>query len=158
MDEELPELPDLPEEEPLGEDDRVQLQQDLDDVVALKAMLAPRGIKGVVHFCADCETDHYLTWDLLESNLSAVLREGSFPVHEPAFAPDPDEYVTLDYGRGYLDGYETVKDEEFSELAMRLVLQLRDRGWRTDEIKSMMAGMQLDVPGIDDPALEDGST
>jgi hypothetical protein len=107
--------PQEPFEEPLGDDERELLQQDLVDVETLKALLGPKDIKGVVFFCPDCDEDHYLAWDLLAGNLKEMLAVGESPVHEPAYEPNPDEYVSWDYARGYLDGYESFRDEEEQE-------------------------------------------
>lgn len=104
-----------PPMEPIDEDERQALQQDLIDVRVLKAVLGSRGIKGVVVYCPDCEDDHYLGWDLLAGNLQQILEEGEPPVHEPAWEPNPDEYVTWDYARGFLDGYETYPEEKSGE-------------------------------------------
>ena len=84
------------EEAPLDDEERDLLRQDLVDVRALREMLGGRGLKGAVFYCPDCEEDHYLTWDLLEGNLQQLLEDGESPVHEPAFDPDPDEYVSWD--------------------------------------------------------------
>jgi hypothetical protein len=136
-------------EDPEGRDDRIDederelLRQDLDDVEALKHLLAPRGLKGVIFYCPDCEEDHYLTWDLLRGNLSQLLEQGDSPVHEPAFDPDPDEYVTWDYARGFLDGYETLQDEEADEVAQRLTNELAERGWTRGDIRGLLGSVDL---------------
>jgi hypothetical protein len=113
---------------PLSEDERDALSQDLMDVDMLKDLLGPRGIKGAVFYCPDCDEDHYLAWDLLRGNLEELLNEGESPAHEPAFDPNPKEYVSWDYARGYLDGYETFESEEFAEIAGRLRDALAARG------------------------------
>lgn len=141
------------EEAPLGEDERDALQQDLVDVQVLKEVLGPKGIKGAVFYCPDCSEDHFLAWDLLAGNLQELLEEGESPVHEPAFDPNPSEYVSWDYARGFLDGYESYEQEELGDAAMRLVLELRDRGWKADEVKNLLATIGLQLPRG-----EDGST
>src|SRR5918999_1058625 len=139
----------LGDEEPLDEEEREALRQDLIDVQVLKEVLVPKGIKGTVFYCVDCEEDHYLTWDLLAGNLQEILEAGESPVHEPAFEPDPDEYVKWDYARGFLDGYESFEQEELGELSSRLVEQLRRRGWRMDEVKALLASAGLDLEALD---------
>ncbi|MGH3804158.1 MAG: DUF5319 family protein, partial [Pseudonocardiaceae bacterium] len=52
----------------------------------------------------DCKIPHYFAWDLLRSNLKQLLEAGRTRVHEPAFNPDPNEYVSWEYARGYADG------------------------------------------------------
>jgi hypothetical protein len=139
---------DFEEREELGAEEREALQQDLVDVETLKELLGPRGIKGAVFYCADCQEDHYLAWDLLSGNLQELLNEGESPIHEPAFDPDPDDYVSWDYARGFLDGYESVDEEEFGAVADRLVLELRDRGWSANNVMALFSriGMRLPLP------------
>jgi hypothetical protein len=96
---------------PIDAAERDALSQDLVDVRTLKAVLASRGIRGVVVFCPDCDDDHYLGWDLLAGNLQQILENGTTPVHEPAWEPNPDEYVSWDYARGFLDGYESYPED-----------------------------------------------
>ncbi|CAN5668051.1 hypothetical protein BH24ACT26_BH24ACT26_04070 [soil metagenome] len=137
------------DEEPLDEEERELLKQDLVDVHVLKELLGPKGIKGTEFYCPDCDEDHYLTWDLLAGNLEEILEAGESPVHEPAFEPDPDEYVKWDYARGFLDGYESFEQEELSDVSLRLVTELRDRGWRVDEVKALLAAAGLELPPLD---------
>jgi Family of unknown function (DUF5319) len=143
-----------PEDQPLDENERELLRQDLVDVVTLKELLGPKGLKGVLFYCADCEEDHYLAWDLLKGNLQELLEIGESPVHEPAFDPDPDEYVTWDYARGFLDGYETLQDEQGEALAERLAEALGERGWPANQIDELIRSMDLtpeDDAGRPDP-------
>lgn len=128
-----------PEEEPLGAEEREALRQDLLDVQVLKEVLGGKGIKGAVFFCPDCDEDHFLAWDLLAGNLQELLEAGESPVHEPAFDPDPNDYVSWDYARGFLDGYESFEAEELSEATSRLSRELLARGWELHEVKSLLA-------------------
>jgi hypothetical protein len=130
------------EEEPLDDDEREALRQDLEDVSVLKGLLGPRGIRGVVFYCPDCDEDHYLAWDLLAGNLKELLEAGESPVHEPAFEPDPDDYVSWDFARGFLDGYES-SGEEWDDTVNKLVLELRDRDWSPSDVKALLAGLEL---------------
>lgn len=130
------------EEEPLDPDEREALRQDLEDVRVLKGLLGPRGIRGVVFYCPDCDEDHYLAWDLLAGNLRELLEAGESPVHEPAFEPDPDDYVSWDFARGFLDGYES-SGEEWEDTVNKLVLELRDRDWSPSDVKALLAGLEL---------------
>jgi len=88
---------------PLAPDEREEVLSDLEDVEVFEALLAPRGAKGVVAHCADCDDAHYFSWDLLRANLRHLLDAGTTRVHEPAFAPDPAQYVSWDYARGFVD-------------------------------------------------------
>lgn len=134
------------EDEPLDEQERAALRQDLVDVEVLKQVLGDQGIKGTVFFCPDCDEDHYLTWDLLQGNLQELLDQGESPVHEPAFDPNPDDYVSWDYARGFLDGYESFQREDVDELGRRLSAELTLLGLSGDQITDLLARMGLAPP------------
>lgn len=89
---------------PLSPDEREDVLADLSDLEVYRALLEPRGVRGLVVDCEDCDEPHYFGWDLLHANLRHLLDEGRTRVHEPAYAPDPAEYVSWDYARGYADG------------------------------------------------------
>ena len=150
MDEQVPE-----EEQPLGDDEREALEQDLLDVQVLKEILGSKGIKGVVFYCPDCDEDHYLAWDLLAGNLKELLNAGESPVHEPAFNPDPDDYVSWDYARGFLDGYESFEQEELGDRVVDLVLELGRRGWEPAEVQGLLAAIGLQMPTQPPPSTSD---
>jgi Family of unknown function (DUF5319) len=137
------------EEEPLDAEEREALRQDLLDVQVLREVLGSKGIKGTVFYCPDCDEDHFLTWELLSGNLEELLQQGESPVHEPAFDPDPDEYVSWDYARGFLDGYESFEQEELGEVTDKLMVALHAQGWRADQVKALFAsaGLQAHNPG-----------
>lgn len=139
------------DEAPLDEDERVALQQDLIDVEVLKEVLRPKGIKGAVFYCSDCEEDHYLSWDLLAGNLKELLDAGESPVHEPAFDPDPDQYVSWDYARGFLDGYESFEQEELTDVTLRLAQELKERGWTGPEVVGVLDALGLELTSPEDP-------
>jgi hypothetical protein len=128
-------------------EEREALRQDLVDVEVLKEILGPKGIKGTVFYCPDCDEDHFLTWELLAGNLKELLEQGESPIHEPAFEPDPDDYVSWDYARGFLDGYEAFQGEELSLLAGRLSSELTGRGWSVSDVKELLAKLDLQLPG-----------
>ena len=88
---------------PLDPADREQVLTDLVDLEVFEALLAPKGLLGLTVDCGQCEDTHCVGWDLLRSNLRALLDAGTSRVHEPAFAPDPSRYVSWDYARGYAD-------------------------------------------------------
>jgi Family of unknown function (DUF5319) len=143
------------EEAPLDDEERDLLRQDLVDVRALREMLGSRGLKGAVFYCSDCEEDHYLTWDLLEGNLQQLLEDGESPVHEPAFDPDPDEYVSWDYARGFLDGYESYEEEESSTLAVPLAAELLAAGWRREQVRALFKRAGVRLPARSEPESAD---
>ena len=168
------------ESEEIDAEEREALQQDLVDVNTLKSVLASRGIKGVVVYCPDCEDDHFLGWDLLADNLRQILESGEPPVHEPAWEPDPDEYVTWDYALGFLDGYEAVSEDRTGEDScawcgsrlpeggyvwsfcptcgrhlgpVNLAIELRKLGWADSRIGELLERSGFERPAFDpDPA------
>ena len=90
-------------EEPLSPGEREDVLDDLGDVEVFQALLAPRGVRGLVVECEDCREPHYFCWDLLRGNLRHLLDHGRTRMHEPAFSPDPTDYVSWDYARGFTD-------------------------------------------------------
>lgn len=88
----------------LEEDERRELLSDLSELAVYQALLQPRGLRGIVVDCADCEQPHYHEWDLLRASLEQLLADGRMRPHEPAYDPDPVQYVTWEYCRGYADG------------------------------------------------------
>ncbi len=88
---------------PLGDDERAELLADLTDLAVYQALLEPRGVRGIVVDCGDCQEPHYHDWELLRSSLEQLLQNGSMRPHEPAFSPEPGEYVTWEYCRGFAD-------------------------------------------------------
>jgi hypothetical protein len=103
-DEELP-------DEPLSDDDRRDLLEDMADLDAFQAVLEPRGVRGLVVDCDDCQEPHYFAWELLRGNLRSLLDAGAPHIHEPAYRPDPADYVSWDYARGFVDGVLTADEE-----------------------------------------------
>jgi predicted RNA-binding Zn-ribbon protein involved in translation (DUF1610 family) len=91
------------EDEPLDEHETAMIQQDLSDLADFEATFRTEGYRGVAVWCQDCVEEHYYPWDMLRENLQMLLDTGETPVHEPAFAPEPDRYIQWDYARGYVD-------------------------------------------------------
>jgi hypothetical protein len=89
---------------PLSPSEREEVLADLEDLEVFRALLEPRGVRGLVVDCDDCQEPHYFAWELLRSNLQHLLDAGQTRVHEPAFSPDPAQYVSWDYARGFADG------------------------------------------------------
>jgi Family of unknown function (DUF5319) len=96
--------PDEPEAEPITEDERAELIADLADLAVYERLLLPRGIRGVVVECAECQFPHYHDWALLRASLEQLLQDGRMRPHEPAFDPNPADYVSWEYCKGYADG------------------------------------------------------
>lgn len=89
--------------QPLDPSERLAVEEDLADLAVYEALLAPRGVRGLVVCCEDCHQDHYHDWDMLRANLLQLLVDGTVRPHEPAYDPSPEAYVTWDYCRGYAD-------------------------------------------------------
>jgi Family of unknown function (DUF5319) len=104
---------DVTEADLLDPAEREDVLEDLADLEVYKALLAPVGVRGLVIECEDCHEPHYFDWDLLGSNLRHLLNSGRPRVHEPAYDPDPEHYVTWEYARGYADGvHDTIAEGE----------------------------------------------
>jgi hypothetical protein len=95
---------------PMDPADREQVLADLVDLEVFQALLEPAGLLGLTVDCGPCQQLHCVGWDLLRSNLRALLDAGTSPVHEPAFSPDPARYVSWDYARGYADASMLERD------------------------------------------------
>ncbi|GAB3961687.1 DUF5319 domain-containing protein [Actinoallomurus sp. NPDC050550] len=89
---------------PLSTTEREDVLADLADLEVFRALLEPLGIKGLTVDCGDCGRAHHIDWDLLHGNLRHLLDEGLPRVHEPAIAAAPEDYVSWEYARGYVDG------------------------------------------------------
>lgn len=89
--------------QPLDPQERLAVEEDLADLAVYEALLGHRGIRGLVVCCEDCQQDHYHDWDMLRANLLQLLVDGTVRLHEPAYDPVPDAYVTRDYCRGFAD-------------------------------------------------------
>src|SRR5213076_3470819 len=96
-------LDDDDEMPPLTTQEREDVLEDLEDLEVFEALLEPRGVRGLVVDCEDCREPHYFAWDLLRGNLRHLLDQGTTRVHEPAFSPDPADYVSWEYARGFAD-------------------------------------------------------
>jgi hypothetical protein len=106
------------ENDPLTADERQDVLEDLADLAIYQALLTPLGVRGLVIECEDCHEPHYFDWDLLRGNLRHLLDSGRPRVHEPAFNPDPDHYVTWEYARGYADGiHDALADAAEDDIA-----------------------------------------
>ena len=93
------------DEEPreLDPREREDIESDLEDLLDMRVVFEPQGVRGVVIACPDCGSNHYYDWDLLKENLEHMLKTGEPQMHEPAFEPREEDYVQWDYGKGYID-------------------------------------------------------
>ena len=87
----------------MSEAERDEVVADLADLAVYQALLESRGVRGIVVDCADCGEQHFHEWSLLRASLQQLLEEGHMRPHGPAFDPDPTEYVSWEYCRGYAD-------------------------------------------------------
>lgn len=101
-------LDDMEPAQPLGPEELADVRADIVELDEFRTALEPEGVKGIIVECADCGEQHYFGWDLMTANLRALLGDGRTHVHEPAYAPDPEAYVSWDYARGYADALGAV--------------------------------------------------
>jgi hypothetical protein len=94
----------LDDAEPLTAQERDEAITDLAEVEVFRSLLEPQGVLGLVLDCPECGEQHFFDWELLRGNLRQMIEKGQPQVHEPAFHPDPADYVTWEYARGYVDG------------------------------------------------------
>ncbi|MEU3163559.1 DUF5319 family protein [Streptosporangium sp. NPDC006930] len=97
-------LGDVDDPEPLTTDERDEAMTDLADVEVFRSLLEPQGVLGLVLDCPECGEQHYFDWELLRGNLRQMIENGQPQVHEPAYQPNPTDYVSWEYARGYVDG------------------------------------------------------
>lgn len=140
--------PDDAHSDPIDEEERASLLEDLADLAEFREALEPRGFRGVVIPCPDCEEDHFFGWELLRENLEHILEQGEPRVHEPAFEPSVDHYVTWDYGKGFVDGLLEGEHESGplrdgwtspTEAARRIRRALTTRGLTADEVTEVLS-------------------
>jgi hypothetical protein len=91
-------------DEPIDAQARTELLADLADLAVYQALLEPRGVRGIVVDCGECDQPHYHEWHLLRASLEQLLAAGRMRPHEPAYDPDPADYVSWEYCRGFADG------------------------------------------------------
>lgn len=110
---ELAALDDEPDGEPvpLSPAEREEVVADLADLDAFQTLLESKGVRGLVVDCASCDEPHFFGWALLRGNLTHLLDRGETRVHEPAFSPDPQDYVSWEYARGYADAVMDATDD-----------------------------------------------
>ena len=75
--------------QPLDQQERVAVEADLADLAVYEALLAHKGIRGLVVCCDECQQDHYHDWDMLRANLLQLLIDGTVRPHDPPTIPNP---------------------------------------------------------------------
>lgn len=133
--------------EPIDDEERESLLQDLADLADFREALEQRGFRGVVIPCPDCEEDHYFSWSLLRDSLEHILQEGEPRVHEPAFEPKIEDYVTWEYAKGFVDGLMEA-GQELQETGPQ-----RD-GWTSPVEASRRLRRALSTRGLSDAEVE----
>ena len=114
---------------PLDDHEAAMVARDLADLADFEETFAPDGYRGVAVFCQDCVEEHLYPWGMLRENLTTLIETGETPVHEPAFAPEPDRYIPWDYARGYVDALRDTGSGERIQLdtCPRCTLSLDDQ-------------------------------
>lgn len=92
-----------PDPEPLDDESKQMIIEDLHDLDGFQELLEPRGVRGILMNCDSCEETHFYEWEIMRSNLLNLLQHHQAHVHEPPFKPKPEEFVTWDYAAGYAD-------------------------------------------------------
>lgn len=105
-------LEDEPAPEPLDEEARQLVLEDLRDLDEFQQLLQPRGIRGICMDCGSCDEIHYYAWEIMRSNLLSMLAHNQSHVHEPPFDPRPEEFVTWDYASGYTDAHVDLRTDQ----------------------------------------------
>jgi hypothetical protein len=116
-DDDFEEFDDRGEPFPLDERESAMVRADLRDLERFEEVFGAEGFRGVSIFCRDCVEEHFYTWEMMSENLRVLLDTGETPVHEPAFAPDPDDYIPWEYARGYADALSDVGVFERREMS-----------------------------------------
>lgn len=88
------------------------LLEELEEIELMEAALLPKGVRGLAMHCHDCDVMHYFDWDLMRASARHIAEYGQPRVHEPAIAPDEDDYVPYSYARGYIDALLDAADDE----------------------------------------------
>lgn len=96
----------------LSPDELAAIQEDIADLTVYEALLRYRGIRGLIVHCEECDEDHFHDWDILHANLRQLLTNNTMLPHEPAYEPNPSDYVTWDYCRGYVDAVMHLTEDE----------------------------------------------
>jgi hypothetical protein len=141
--------------EPIDDEERSSLLADLADLADFREALEPRGVRGVVIPCPDCDEDHFFGWSLLRESLEHILQHGEPRVHEPAFDPKAEDYVTWEYAKGFVDGLNEgerqngpTRDGWSSpmEAARRVRRALERSGLSDDQVSDVLreSGLPLD--------------
>ncbi|GAB3296198.1 DUF5319 family protein [Epidermidibacterium keratini] len=101
-----------PDPEPLDDEAKRMVLEDLHDLDEFQSLLEPRGVRGICMECAGCEEMHYYEWEIMRSNLLNMLAHHQAHVHEPPFNPKPEEFVSWDYANGYADAVIELSSDE----------------------------------------------
>lgn len=101
----------------LDDHETALVRQDLFDLERFEATFRAEGYRGVAVYCHDCGEEHYYPWDMLRENLHILLETGETPVHEPAFEPQPEDYIHWEYAQGYVDALNDAGVQDRADLA-----------------------------------------
>ena len=74
---------------------------DIEDLDVFQALLAPRGLRGIVVECLDCGESHFFGWDLMRSNLRHLLDVGQHACARARLQPGPGRLRLLGVRPGF---------------------------------------------------------
>ena len=97
--------------DPLTEAERQDVLEDLADLEIYQALLQPDRHPRAGHRVRGLPRAALLRLGPAARQPAPPADSGRPRVHEPAYDPDPDHYVTWEYARGYADGvHDTLAD------------------------------------------------
>src|SRR4029078_3298818 len=71
----------LEQGQPLDPQERTAVEADLADLAVYEALLAHKGIRGLVVCCDECQQDHYHDSEMLHATLLQLLVDGNVSKH-----------------------------------------------------------------------------
>lgn len=146
------------DERALDEHETALVRQDLFDLERFEATFRAEGYRGVAIYCHDCGEEHYYPWDMLRENLHILLETGETPVHEPAFEPEPEDYVHWEYAQGYVDALNDVGVQDRRDLSACTRCGFRLEGELTQSNFCPRCGMPLLAARLSEVLAERGAS
>lgn len=106
---------------------RAMLEYQAAQAAVLQLHLESRGLKGTTSFCLGCRTEHYLSWQAMEEAAAHLLNGQPPPHHEPPAQVNEQEYETIGFCVGVVDGLhdtiENLQRAQAAESSMRIAIE-----------------------------------